>query len=64
MYLLLGPALLIILFFSDESSRRHLLEKLKRGTKKKKEPDVEVPCYNTFGKPLEDCPASYENKVC
>ena len=59
---------LLFMFFyptDDPSRRQQLLEILKRGIKKKEiVEDIDVPCYNTFGKPIEDCPASYENKVC
>ena len=56
----------MLIAFSEESSRRQqLLEKLIRTVKKKDaNDDTEVPlCYNTFGLPLEECPAAYLNKV-
>lgn len=48
----------------DLSRRQLLLEKLIRTVKKKDaNDDTEVPpCYNTFGLPLEECPAAYLNK--
>ena len=66
-----GTSSCVYIFYSlnlicIEEPRKVFIDKLKRTLVRNKEStdgSESSTCYNTFGLPLEECPASLENKV-